>query len=167
MNGLRKPRRPRPVSTNPMLLAMTRATLLTKPEIDATLEPVRAGFKALREGVANEGQWTHVVSVMNIADTIELQGVVRGARAHIQAAQLALAEIRMRAMASGHWKPTALYYQELDNIDAGVDLFAFQLSQLSHGEYWRALDRAIAEVRSSGGTVQIHPAGYQLSIEGA
>lgn len=167
MNGLRKPRQRRPL-TNPVVVAMNHAAKLTNSEVHAVLIPVRAGFKALREGVATEDQWTHVVSAMNIAHSIELQGVVRGVRAHIEAAQLALDEIRRRAMVGGSWRATPLYYQELDNVDAAVDVFAFQLAQLSYGEYRRAIERSIAEVKSTGGTVVLlNQVGEQLAFEGA
>jgi hypothetical protein len=168
MTGRHKPRRPRWISRDPMGLAKTYAGRLTAAEVGQVMAAVQDGFRALREGVATEAQWGVVTSALNIADAIELQGVVRGARGHIQAAQQALAGILRRAMATGTWHPTALYYQELDDVRTGIDIYDYQLRQLSYGEYQRALAHAIAEVRSTGGIViNFNQAGQQAAAAGA
>lgn len=168
MNGRRKPRVPRWISSNPMETAKAFASRLTAAEVLTAMTPVRDAFRALREGVANEVDWATLVTATNVADAIELQGVVRGVRAHIQAGQHALAGIERRAMATGTWRPTSLYFEELDAIGAAVDIHEFQLRQLSFGEYRRAIARAVAEVQSTGGTViPTHPASQQLALLGA
>ncbi|MCS4509173.1 hypothetical protein [Xylophilus ampelinus] len=169
MNGRRKPRVPRWISSNPIETAKAYAGRLTAAEMQTAMTPVREAFRVLREGVASEMDWATLVTATNVGDAIELQGVVRGVRAHIQAGQHALAGIQQRAMASGAWRPTALYFQELDAISAAVDIHEFQLRQLSFGEYRRAVARAIAEVRSAGGNVikSTHPGQQQLTLIGA
>jgi hypothetical protein len=59
-------------------------------------------------------------------------------------------------MATGEWRPTALYYQELDDVKAAVELHRFQLEQLSSTEAIKALDLAKGRVRSAGGRVIEH-----------
>jgi hypothetical protein len=172
MSGKTKPRRPRGprlVSTNPLLLAIFRASKASAETIEAILAPIRDGFTALREGVASELQWAVVASSVNVALTIENQGVVTGLAAHLQAAEQALKQIRLRAMATGHWKPTALYWQEIDAIDEFVPLHKFQLEQLSTGEVIRAMDKTEAVIRSMKGQVmKAGPAGgQQMNLIGA
>lgn len=155
MSGRTKPRRyrPRTVTADIVTLAMHRASKPPAEDIEAVLAPMRAAFKALREGVATELQWSVLASSVNVAMTIENQGVVTGLAAHLKAAETALQGIYRRAMHAGAWKPTALYYQEIEAIDEFIPLNKFQLEQLSRGEVIKALDKAEAVIRSVGGTV--------------
>lgn len=151
MSG-RKPRRIRwPATANTMALVCQRVALVTPAELAEVMAPLHAASRALREGVATEWQWSVLASSINAAMAVEKQGVVKGLHEHLHAAELALQGIYRRAMQGGTWRPTALYYLELDVINTAVDLHEFQLKQLSHGEVIRALDYAQAEVRSSGG----------------
>lgn len=134
----RKPRRERPKGINMIEFVIARATRHTAEELEQILEPIRAAHKALREGVASELQWTVLDSSLAIGRAIEDLGVVRGLREHIRVADVALEGIRKRAMASGNWKPTALYYQELDDVAEWIRLHAYQLEQLSAGELKQA-----------------------------
>ncbi|MNV64642.1 hypothetical protein D3C71_1572940 [compost metagenome] len=74
-------------------------------------------------------------------------------RGHLEAAECALQGIKLRAMATGEWLPTALYYQELDDVKAAVELHRFQLEQLSSAEAVKAIDLAKGRVRAAGGRV--------------
>lgn len=149
----RKPRKPRPVSPDPLLLARNAATRLTPAEIATAIDPLRQAARALREGVATEWDWSVVASAINVAKAIERGGVVRGLAEHLHSAESALQAIERRAMASGAWQPTALYYWELDQINTAVDLHEFQMRQLAYGEFRRAVARAVAEIRSTSGRV--------------
>jgi hypothetical protein len=155
MSGRTKPRRyrPRPITLDPITLAMHRASKTRSEDIDAVLGPIRAAFKALREGVATELQWSVLASSVNVAMTIENQGVITGLGAHFKAAEQALQQIYLRAMDAGEWKPTAMYWQEIDAVDEFVPLHKFQLEQLSRGEVIRAMDKTEAVIRSGRGTV--------------
>ena len=167
MTGKRKPRQPGRVNPFAFQGAINTATKLTPGEIASVIEPLNAAARALREGVADEDQWSRVVSAINVAQAIERQGVVRGLREHLHCAELALQGIRQRAVArTGEWDRTALYYQELDHINEAVDLHAFQLSQLSYGEYARAIRYAVGEIQSTGGVV-IHQLTKQHAAAGA
>lgn len=134
----RKPRRERPKGINIMEFVIARSTRHTAAELEQILQPLRDAHKALREGVATELQWTVLDSSVAIGRAIEDLGVVRGLREHIRTTEQALEGIRKRAMASGAWKPTALYYQELDDVAEWVRLHAYQLEQLSAGELKQA-----------------------------
>lgn len=136
-----------------MRLARNAATLLTPPELAKTLAPLRAATQALREGVATELEWSIVASSIYVAQAIEQQGVVRGLGEHFRSAEVALHGIEQRAMASGEWKATALYYQELDHINTAVDLHEFQLMRLSYSEVSRAVNKATGEIRSTSGRI--------------
>lgn len=153
MSHGRKTRRPGRISHDPIALARNNATRLTAKEISLAITPLRAAARALREGVATEWEWAVVVSAINVAQVIDKQGVVHGLAEHLHSAELALQGIQRRAMASGTSCATALYYQELDAIREAVDLHEYQMQQLSYGEFRRAVVRAEAEIRATGGRV--------------
>lgn len=153
MSG-RKPRRPRWLPTaETMKLASHRAGRLSQAEVAEVMQPLRQAFRALREGVATEWQWSIAASAVNAAKAIEDQGVVKGLRGHLHTADHALQAIYTRAQAADAWRPTPLYWHEIDAIHTAVDLHQFQLEQLAHGEALRAIDKAAAEIRSTGGRV--------------
>lgn len=153
MSHGRKPRRQRRISRDPITLAKNNATRLTVAEIARAITPLRTAARALREGVATEWEWAIVASAINVALSIDKQGVVRGLAEHLRSAEGALQGIYARAKTSGTWCATALYYQELDHITTAVDLHEFQVGKLSFGEWRRALKQAEAEIRSVGGRV--------------
>lgn len=149
----RKPRKPRTINPNAFGTALHRVTLLTPAERENTIAPARACLARLREGVATEDQHTVLATALQIALEIEDSGIVRGLREHIEAAQAALQTIRARALAAGAWRPTALYFHELDALREAVDLHEFQLRHLSAGELHRIAQKLIARTRSTGGSV--------------
>lgn len=149
----RKPRRPRPISRDPLRLARNAATRLTKQEVASTIDPLRQAARHMREGVGDEMEWTLLASAVNVAKAIERQGVVRGLGEHLQAAEHALNAISRRALDAGTWVPTAMYWQEIEHINALVDLHEFQMQQLSYGEMRQAAIGATDKVRSVGGQV--------------
>jgi hypothetical protein len=159
MSHGRPPRRQRYAPTaHTMSLVLRQVTRLTTHELGQVLGPVDASMTALREGVATELQWSILASTVEIAIAVEDKGAVRGLRGHLVAAERALQGIKLRAMATGEWRPTALYYQELDDVKAAVELHRFQLEQLSSAEAIKALDLAKGRVRAAGGRVIEHNA---------
>ena len=172
MNGRRKPRVPR-VIRDPIEHAMRRACKYTQAEIHTMLAPVRQAQQALRTGVATEADWVHLASTVAICLSVEHKGVVRGLLQHLQAADQALLAIKRRALASGEWKPTALYFQELDLVNLLVELHEYQLNNLSAGEYEAAYDHAAADTQRLGGQVfdaqelqATHPIHSQPALPG-
>jgi hypothetical protein len=150
----RKPREPRWIPTaETMKLASHRAAKVHQADIAEVMTPLQQAFKALREGVATEWQWSVAASAVNVAKAVEKQGVVKGLYEHLRAADLALQSIYQRAMLRSGWRATSLNWIELDAISTAVDLHKFQLDQLSNGEIMQALQFAEAEIRSSGGRV--------------
>lgn len=164
----RKPRQPRARVQNPVRFAAWQAALLDHSQVETIMNPLRLAFKALREGVAHEQQWAHLVSAMNIADLVAITSPIRGTRGHIEPAQRALDGIMRRAMATGEWRATELYLEELDLINDGLAIYNHQLQHLTRGEYQRAEDHAAADVRRSAGAVVINttPASEQLALGG-
>lgn len=154
MSHGRPPRRVRFLPTPHIMDQVVRkVTRLTAHELGQVLGPIDSSLKALREGVASELQWSILASSVEIAIAIEDKGQVRGLRGHLEAAEQALQGIKLRAMASGEWIATALYYQELDDVKAAVELHRFQLEQLSSAEAVKAIDLAKGRVRAAGGRV--------------
>lgn len=153
-HGRKKPRVPRPISANPFHTARMRATRLTAAEIAEVMTPMRACLKAVREGVAVQEQYEVLHSGILIAEAIESSGIVRGLADHITSALRACEAIQARAMRTGTWKPTALYFQELDALNTALDLHQYQIQQLSSGELHRIVQLAIARTQSAGGIVR-------------
>lgn len=149
----RKPRRYARLSTNPVQLAILRATRHTAAELATVMGPVRQCLKLVREGVATQLQFEVLQSTMVIAEAIEHSGIVRGLADHLASALQACAAIEARALAGGAWRQTALYFQELDALATAVDLHEFQLQQLSAGELQRIVQQTMARTRNSGGNV--------------
>ncbi len=137
----------------PLQIAVENATKLTPTEMASIMEPVMQAHKHLREGVATEMDWCVLCSSINIARRIEKQGVVRGLAEHLHSAEQALQTIEVRANRTGTWTPTALYYQELDAVSTGIELYQYQCEQLSAAELKRAIAAAVGEIRSTGGRV--------------
>ena len=153
MNGQRKPRRHRWVkSTNTFDIALFRATKLMPDEIASRMDPLREAMHALREGRATELQWLCLASAVTVSLSIEAKGVVRGLREHLNSADLALVAIEKRARKTPDtWTPTALYFNELDSVTTFLELFEFQLQNLSAKEYDQAWNHAKAETIRTGG----------------
>ena len=150
----RKPRKPRARLVNPRDLAREQAGLHTPQEIAALMAPLVLCAKLLREGVATEHHHQVLYSGFLIAQGIERSRVVRGLQEHLAAAMQAMDAIGQRARASGEWKQTPLYYQELDHINTAVDLHEFQLGQVARGELHAIVKKLINTTRSAGETVE-------------
>lgn len=141
-----------PVALNTIGMAVSRATLLTKSEITHYLQPGRDGFERMRKAQATEADWVHLVSICSIALAVEEQGVVRGLLEVLTEADLALAAIGVRAMASGKgWRAPTLYASELQQLQALLRMHEFQLSKISWGEHRRAWQHATKSVVARGG----------------
>lgn len=149
----RRPRKPRQLNTRTLATALLRASCLTDAEVRDTIQPAQQCLDRLREGVATEDQHAVMHTCMQIALDIEATGIVRGLQQHLQTAMQALERIRARAraLASGSWRPTSLYFDELDALRVAVDLHRFQLQQLSAGELHTITARLIARTLSAGG----------------
>ena len=157
-HGARKPRRPRcGLTGDTMALAIHGAAKPDRADVDQVIATIMAAHKALREGVATEQHWSVLAGALDTARMIEKQGVVRGIHEHIASAHHALQSVYLRAKRHGTattippaWHPTALYYHELDAINAFVDLHAYQVRQLSRKEFLSAITAAVGYVRGHG-----------------
>lgn len=156
MNGARKPRRVRwHPSADTMTLALHNAAKPAPADIDQVLDVLHRAHKALREGVATEQQWSVLAGCLDVAVAIERQGVVRGLSEHLASADAALQAVYNRAQTGAAWRPTALYFQELDAVRTFVHLHAMQIRQLARSEYLRAITSAQGAVRGRGETVTV------------
>lgn len=170
MSRNKKPRkayRPRQVACNTLDIALHHAAKPTEDDLQDVLQPIAQCVKALREGVATEGQWAIAAGAVQMAISIERQGVVRGMVEHWASAERALQGIYRRAMAAGEWKATALYYQELDALRDFLSLHTFQIRQLGRREFIRAVDGAERQVRKDGHVPTLARTPQQLELTGA
>lgn len=148
MSHGRKPRRPRWFG-NPLAVAMNGASKMHPADVEATMHPMRECAKRLREGVATHDQLTVLRTQVLVALAIEDSGIIKGLRGHFQLAEQHLSQIEDRALASGAWRPTGLYFYELDSINEAVRLHEFQLQQLSAGEVHRIAAKFIRKNQSA------------------
>lgn len=158
MSRCKKPRkayRPRPVVANTMGLVLHNVAKPAPADRAEVLRVLHFAHKAMREGVATEFQWSILAGAVDVSKAIERQGIVRGLGEHLASAEAALQGIYNRAMHTGSWRPTALYYQELDHIQTFVDLHEFQINQLGRQEFLAAIDQAQRSVINQGHTVTV------------
>lgn len=155
MSRKRPKRVERRIATNNMGLALCRAARHTADEIATMMAPKRALARAFREGVATEQQYNELRTSVLISLAIEGTGVVRGLQGHFLAAIRALDAVAERACAHGPWQPRALRFDELDAINAAVDLFAFQLRTLSAGELHQIVQRLVDQASARGEAIVV------------
>lgn len=146
----RKAYRPRQIAINTLELALHRAAKPAAADRDEVLGILRQAIKALREGVATELQWSIAAGAVDVAKAIERQGIVRGLAEHLATAEAALQRVYDRAMATGTWRSTALWYHELDAVQTFLDLHTFQVNQLGRAEFLAAIDQATHRVQTRG-----------------
>jgi hypothetical protein len=149
---VRKPRRIRWQPTADTLgIALHFAAKPAKADTDQVLAAIQGAFRALREGVATELQWSILAGSLDVSKAIEAQGIVRGLNSHLVSAEAALQMIYNRACLADGWRATALHFNELEDVRTFVDLHAFQVRQLSRAEFLAAIDTAQGKVRANGG----------------
>lgn len=135
-----------------VLAAVEGSSALDEQEIASVIDPLRRAVDALRTGTAIYDDWLRLASVINIANAIERQGVVRGMASELAKCEAAVQAIGDRTGDTDTtWKSPTLYAAEITAIGDLVHWHKFQLEQLSYKEYARAHDYAVAKVRSSGG----------------
>jgi hypothetical protein len=139
---------------NPIAVAVRQVSKLSPAGREATLGPLRQALHAMVTGVGQLPHWQRLASAMNVAQAIERQGIVRGLYGHLHAAELALHAMHQRQAD----EPDEAAYPiphlgEIEVLQTAIGLIEFQLMQLSRGELQAAQQRAINEVRGTGGTV--------------
>jgi hypothetical protein len=157
-----KPRMPRVIAANAIDLAINKVSCLTEPERKQCLSPARDGFARLREGVATYEQWAAVVSAVAVGLAIEDLRVVKGMRAHFEAAERALDAVWSRvegATGGATWgRRTTLHFDEIEAMREAIHLHDFQLQNVSVSELHQAAANARAKVRHAGGQEIAAPA---------
>lgn len=138
---------------NPLMVFNQHNSKLTPAEVAETMGPLRTAFAHIREGVATHNEYVVLHSIMLIAGEIELMGIVRGLQEHINAALLACESYQARSGHADNWRPSAVHFHELDALREMVDLYEFQLQQLTAREVHQAARRLIARTQSAGGEV--------------
>ena len=161
----RKAYRPRPICADTMGLARHYAAKPSAQDRGEVLGMFKDALKALREGMATEHQWSVVSGSVSVAMAIERQGIVRGLKGHILAADAALKTIYARAIKNGggKWARATLYFTELDALAQFADLHAFQVHQLGRAEFLRAIDAAKKDVLAEGHSCTLHNNTHQTT----
>jgi hypothetical protein len=132
MNGLRKPRVPRPQLV-PINRAIMGATRFTQAELSDLLKPVQALTRVMCEGVATEEQYLALRTFLDIALHIERGRHATGTAGHFLQALHAMDAIAERARAHGAWKHSTPQFHEIDALREAVQLHEHQLRRISAG----------------------------------
>lgn len=166
MAGRTKPntRRRHIGKVNPLMVLSRNNTRLSASELERTLGTMQRAAQAFREARSTYGDWLHLCTALNVGQAIESGGVVRGFAAMLQRAYDTLQSIgtRFDTSAAGDgstWSATALRHHELAAIDDLLYAYAFQVKEVTFGEYQRAYALAVARVRTDGGAVLRLPSG--------
>lgn len=162
--------RPLGIAPNPVAIALRRARLIPKAEVDQVMAPIDSSLAAVRQGVGSESQWIVLAGSVELALAIERQrlGAICGIEGHLVAAETALAEIARRSRSEAGWRPVQPHLQEIDHLEDFTLLHRAQLEQISEGEFHKAHDYARAMVLASGGRavdlreLQVHQEQLQL-----
>lgn len=144
-------RRRRTALTNPIALALHKATGFTSLELSRIEAQLRDHFGALRSGGGTRYHFAGVCTACELGLAIESRGIVRGLRDQLQAAERLLLELKSKAEIGGGWINPILTGPQLSQLDELIDLHLFQLKQLSYGEYQAAWRLMVGRVTSSGG----------------
>jgi hypothetical protein len=144
-------RRRRTALTNPIALALHKATGFTPIELSRIEVQLRGHFDALRSGDGTRYHFAGVCTACELGLAIESRGIVRGLRDQLQAAERLLLELKGKAEIGGGWINPILTGPQLTQLDELIDLHLFQLKQLSYGEYQAAWRLMVGRVTSSGG----------------
>lgn len=150
----RKAYRPRPIAADNLALALHHAAKPAAADRDEVLGILRQAIQALREGVATEHQWSIAAGSVAVAMSIERRGIVRGLHEHLRTTEIALQAIYDRALqvGGGRWVRVTLYWHEIDDLNAFLDLHAFQVAQLGRAEFLDAIDTAQRDIIAQGHT---------------
>lgn len=141
----------RPVRASGMSKVMRLHTRLTTQEVEQCMTPLLQSFNAIREARATHAQWLVLNSHFLISQEIENQGVVRGLQGHIAAALAASQTYAVRSGEEENWKPSALYFSELDAMSTMLEMHQFQIEQLSAHELQTATKRLTSRTLSQHG----------------
>lgn len=153
-HGLRIPRQGR-VLVNPIEHAIAGAVKPRAADIKQIIAALQLSADHMRTGTATAGDWGIVAGGLSMAIAIERGGIVRGLLGHFETFERVLQTIHNRAMLTGQWQRTALWFDELAELRHFIDLHTYQLQQLSRSELEQALDRATAKIKSEGCVVEV------------
>jgi hypothetical protein len=150
----RPKRKPRWLPTpDTLALALHHAAKPSQADRQEVLQVLGEAFKALRQGVATQLQWSILSGALETAHAIERKGIVRGLAGHLEAAHIVLHTIYRRSAVNGTWVAPTLHYQELDALSTFVDLHTYQVNQLGRAELLAAIDAAANRIKTGGGSV--------------
>lgn len=137
--------------------AVQGALKLDDAEINAVIAPMSAAVHSMRRGVGTFADWLSLAGAVNVGDSIERQGIVKGLAAELAAGRAALQAIADRISTADdiepHWRAPTLYANEIAALTDLVRWHKYQLQNLSYSEFVAARTNAIARVKSSGGRV--------------
>lgn len=139
-------------NTNTMQTAVEGAAVIRATRRAQIMHANEEAFRRMREGVATFDDWQQLAGMVNVAQAIEAQGVVKGLAGHFDKAVRTLEAVYKRVQdqpGGPAWgKRTTLYFEEIEALREALHLHDFQLQQLSGNELDRARQRAINQIHS-------------------
>lgn len=138
----------------PLDIAINQASALRPAEVDELMAPCAAAAAGMVSGRGTQQQWQMLCGAVNIAQSIEQLGVVRGMSHHIVRIKQSLEAIANRAGSDDsppRWSPTPLWFGEIEDVRLLITLHRYQLEQISYGEFLKVRQTTIGRVLSGGG----------------
>jgi hypothetical protein len=137
MSRKRSNRKPRPVWTNPIEVAIESARKLPADDVEKLKAALHRALGDFRKGIECPRNWADLADAMNMAEALSLLGILadEDSKRWFQRAQDALSSVRDRCSATGSW---TLRAPEVDALVEGLFLHDIQLRFCSLGEFDRA-----------------------------
>ena len=147
----KKPRRVRwPVTGNTLHIATHNVSKPLPADIDDVMRTMRTAARAFCEGRGSNDHWAVLAGHVDMALSIERQGVVRGLSEFWKLADEVVQALYSRANVKGEWVSPALYADEINALNSFLDMHHYQIQQLSRSEYSAAIKSAHGRIRGQG-----------------
>lgn len=139
-NARRRRYRPHPIDTDPVGLAISRATKLSAEQRAPLEQAATHAFAEFRAGRGTAALWADLADCLNVAEALAEVNLASDHKGTFVAAQAALAAVCSRHERTKSW---TLYPAEITALDDACFVHLVQLDHCSQGE----MAEAIARVR--------------------
>jgi len=135
-------------SINTLDIATARVAKLSQDTVAGLQASLDRSVQALSQPDESARAWLDLRLACIVSRRVERMGVVRGLSAVIEDGYEALESMRVRNMSSGVWSYSQPLPRELEAIKEMTRMHAFQLGQLSAGEFERVFLAARSDLAS-------------------
>lgn len=138
---------------NPVDCAIAGAAITDTARLDKLRLLELSALEAFRTGQATPADWRQLADMVNIAETMALDGIGPEVLEPCRLASEALGEAHFRFTTKGK---LGLAGQELQALRELHEFHDLQLSSISRGEYERAIKKTADRIRSAHPSVKVY-----------